>query len=398
MQTKSNETSKAPSASLRYESGPGWTLSDVAQAAILASGLILTPAALFSLSEEAGALAAIKNLAVGVMAAGGAYAVVRLSLTSLAKFHALNHRAAGFAAVTGIALAGGALALSSFTGLTYNSVEARTYAMGGQELAEFIDKANDTALIAARVTPSIEALGANIAATIDCEISESCLSGSPATGRGPMTRELDAFYGTAATLSEQLEVGEAERAQHLNALNDLSTDYFDVLADQSKPIASRRSELQAIFGEVKQTTSALLEATPMHLVVAFADELQKGATISGDPNGSRKLSAYLRDLGRGLEAQLDALPEAEHTAPTMPDRPGMVDVVKFVPAYLAFAVVVVIGDLLLPLLLYTMTYLVRLREVEIMYGKRPADEPPHPFAGIVAPEYLPARKGRGNEQ
>ncbi|MEO0486244.1 MAG: hypothetical protein AAF092_10065 [Pseudomonadota bacterium] len=373
---------------LRHEGGPDWTLADIAQFAILVSGLILTPAALFSLSEESGALAAVKNLTVGVMAAGGAFAVVRFSLTGLANLHALNHKLAGIAAIASIVIAGSALSLSPLTGLTFGSVEANVYADAGQELSRYIDTTNKAALAVERVSPAVAGLASNIDATISCEITESCLSLSAARGRGPMTRALESYRGTAETLREQLRVGAAEREDHLETLNELSSEYFEVLADKSTSISNRRASLQAIYGEVKQTSAALLEAMPIHLVAAFADELQAGAAIPGDANGSRVLSEYLRGLGKGLEEQLEALPQTELTAPTMPDKPGMMDVIRHIPDYLAFAVVVIIGDLLLPILLYTLTYLVRLREVEIMYGKRPVDAPPHPFAGLVDPKYL----------
>ncbi|MEM8572888.1 MAG: hypothetical protein AAGG56_18620 [Pseudomonadota bacterium] len=196
---------------------------------------------------------------------------MRFSLTGLANLHALNHTLAGIAALASIAIAGLALSLSSLTGLTFGSVEANVYADAGQELSIYIDATNEAALAVERVSPAVTGLASNIDATMSCEITESCLSLSPARGRGPMTRALESYRGTAETSSEQLRVVAAEREDHLETLNELSSEYFEVLADKSASMSRRCAPPQAIYGEVKQTSAALLEAMPIHLVAAFAD-------------------------------------------------------------------------------------------------------------------------------
>lgn len=378
--------------------GSARSISDYAQYAILGSSLILAPAAMFALGEESGPVATIKYLTVGLMAAGASFAVVRLSLTKLAASHALGDVLAGAAAILGISLAGSALTVSSVTGLTYASVEAKVYQAAGQELADFIGDANEVTLIAERIAPAVETLGAKIDATIECEIAESCLSLNPLRGRGPTTRALEGFSTSALSIAQELQAGERDRSQNLEELNDLSAHYFDVLGDKSRSLADRRAELQVVFGEVKQSVAALLETTPTHLFQGFVDELQAGATVAGNPTASRAVTSYLGELGIGLEKQLSDLPEVDLVAPHMPDRPGMLDVIRHVPDFLAFGIIVMIGDLLLPLMLYLMTFSVLRRQARNMFGEEVEDLPPHPFTGLVAPELLERPYRRGDVQ
>lgn len=396
MNKSSNNAIPEQAQTLRHETGVVPDLVNLAQFAILVSGLILVPLALMALGEETGPVATIKYLIIGIMAAGAAFAVVRFAITTLATLHAIGFRMAGLVAVVGITLAGAALAFSSLTALIHGSVEVKTYQTAGQELTGFVADGNRIALLVERIAPAVEAVSSDIDATVQCEISESCLSGKVATGRGPMTRALEVFSGKAFTIADALQAGELERAQHLEELNDLSADYFEVLGDEDLSISDRRAALQTIHAEVQQVVSALVEATPVHLVQGFVDELRQGAVLPGDPNGSRALSAYLRGHASSLSDQLDKLPEAELSVPQFPSRPGMPEVLRHAPDFLAFALIVVIGELILPLTLYIMTFMVRVREIEIIEGRKTPEEMPNPFAGLIHSDLLKPRKSDGD--
>lgn len=111
--------------------------------------------------------------------------------------------------------------------------------------------------------------------------------------------------------------------------------------------------------------------------------LRAGVSLPGNPTGSRVLSAYLRGHGGGLAEQLGGLPEAELVAPIFPDRPGMIEVLKYLPTYIAIAAIVIVGELILPLSLYLMTFMQRVRELEIL-DTVPADIPGQdPFKGLI---------------
>lgn len=385
MNTKSNRSggNNRTSQNLRHNAGPGMSLADFALMAIFVTSLVLVPMALFAMGEESGPAASFKYLLVGFAAAGAAYGVNRFAVDRLAPLHALGFNLAGAVAITGILLTGSGTALGSFTGIIVKSVEVKILQEAGQELTDFIGSANEAALIAARIGPAVEAVADDIALTAACEVQTSCLSRNGTGGRGSMSRALDTAAAQAFAIADALQMGELERDQLLENLNRLNTEYHEILSDSRRAVTVRRSALQSIHSEIRQVAAALKEAVPVALVEGYVSNLRAGVSLPGNPTGSRVLSAYLRGHGGGLAEQLGGLPEAELVAPIFPDRPGMIEVLKYLPTYIAIAAIVIVGELILPLSLYLMTFMQRVRELEIL-DTVPADIPGQdPFKGLI---------------
>jgi hypothetical protein len=359
------------------------SLTDLALLAIFITSLVLVPMALFAMGEESGPAASLKYLLVGFAAAGAAYGVNRFAVDRLAPLHALGFRMAGVIAVIGILLTGSGTALGSFTGIIFHSVEIRTYQVAAQEMTGFIGAVNDAALVAERIGPAVSGIADGIAQTESCEISASCLSQNGSGGRGPMSRALGAASAQAFSVAQALQAGEQERDRQLEDLNRLSAAFHEILADGGRAVSARRAALQALHAEVRQVASALTETMPMAVVQSFARSLREGASLPGDPAGSRVLIGYLRGHGDALAEQMDRLPDTAFVAPAFPDRPGMIEVLQFLPAYIAIAAIVIVGELILPLSLYLMTYMQRVREIEILERSPSIASRKDPFEGLI---------------
>lgn len=362
--SKGARESGATTQKLTHERGPGASLVEWALRIVLFTNLILIPMALFAMGEESGPAASLKYLLVGFAAAAAAYGVSKFAVERLAPLHAIGFHLAGAVAIAGILLTGSGTALGSFTGITFNSVEAKIYQEAGQDLTAFIASANDAVLVAGRIGPAVEGVGQDIERTAACEIQSSCLSNVGSGGRGPMSRALEALSGQAFAIAEALQEGALERDDLLEDLNRLNAEYFEELADSGGAMADRRASLQSIHAEIRQVAAALMETMPIALVQGYVTDLRAGASVAGNTNGSRVLSSYMREHGDALAAQLEDLPETESVAPVFPDRPGMIEVLKYLPVYLAIAAIVIVGELCLPITLYLMTWLRLSWEIE----------------------------------
>lgn len=342
---------------IRHERQPGMSLPHMALLVLGITNMILVPLALFAMSEVSGPLETLKLFVVGIGASGAAYAVNRFAVDRLAPLAAIGFRLAAVFAVVTILITGAGMFLGSLTGITYGSVEIKTYQANGQELTSLIDQANETALVTTRIAPSAQFLASDIDRTANCEALSSCLSKDGVGGRGPMALALESVAAKAFDIATALDVGGVDRAQLLIQLNRLSERYNEKLADSSLPIGKRRTQLQAIHGEIRQTVTVLGEALPISLVKGFAQELQTGVTIADDPGGTRLLNTYLRQHGDALTQRLDDLPDADLVAPSFPDRPGMLQVLFFLADFAAIAAIVFVGELCLPITLYVITWL-----------------------------------------
>jgi hypothetical protein len=348
----------------RHKPSPGMSLADMSLLAIFVTSLILVPMALMAMAEETGPAANLKYLLVGFAAAGAAYGVNKFAVDTLAGLLADGFTMAGVVAVSSILLTGSGTSLGSFTGIVFGSVETKVYQEAGCDVADFIAAANEAGLAAERIAPAVEAVAETISATRDCEVASACLSGTGG-GRGPMSRALETSANQAMVLVAALQEGALERGRQLGELNRQSGAYFEMLGDETRSMTDRRAELQGIHGQIRQAASALREAMPIALVQSYAQELQEGAVIAENPTGSRALSDFLRGHGGALAEQLRGLPQTELRAPDFPDRPGMADVMRYIPAFLAIAAIVLVGELILPLSLFLMTYMQIVREKEI---------------------------------
>lgn len=370
---------------LTHESGPGMSLAHLALFATLIGNMFLIPMALFAMTQASGPLENLKLLIVGLGASAAAYAVNRFAVDRLAPLAAIGFKLAGAFAITIILITGSATFLGSLTGIIYGSVEVKTYQENGQELTQYIGSVNEAALVATRVAPAVQAIAGDIERTASCEVSSSCLSRRGNGGRGSMSIALEAAAAKAFAIVEALEAGALDRSQLLDELNRLNERYNAELADTDQPMSQRRAAMQSIHAEISQMASALSEALPISLIKGFAQELRAGASVRGNPSGSRILSAYLRDHGSALADQLDGLPDAELIAPNFPERPGMLDVLGYLADFAAIAAIVFVGELCLPITLYVMTWLMLVWEIEKRSKPRKAEPEDDGFSGLIDP-------------
>lgn len=198
-----------------------------------------------------------------------------------------------------------------------------------------------------------------------------------------MSRALETKAAQAYGIAQTLQAGLQERDRLLDGLNRLNVEYNEVLADTDRSMSDRRVDLQVLHAHIRQGVAALKEAMPVAVLRGYVSDLQAGASIPGNVSGSRVLSAYLRGHGDALAEQLGDLPDAELVAPTFPNRPGMVDVLKYLPIYLAIAAIVIVGELVLPITIYLMTYLRIDREIELLEGARDPAPVADPLGGLI---------------
>jgi hypothetical protein len=141
------------------------------------------------------------------------------------------------------------------------------------------------------------------------------------------------------------------RKQYLNELNDLNTDYQKTLSQTDLNNIERRASLQPIHAEIEQVATALGEALPDYLLKSYAQELQGGVVIRAQRSGCQNVNAVLKQHGNALAEILNTLEANGIVPPVFPMRPDMLASLVFMNYYAAFAAVIIVAELVLPLTL-----------------------------------------------
>jgi hypothetical protein len=339
-----------------------------------------------ALINETGALAVFKVLLITGSACVATYTMNVIAVRQLAPLWAINYRIAGIAAITGILITGSAMFIGSLFGITNPQVTVRIFDDHGTVLGQYVAKTNDLGLQVAHIAPGARLVADDITRTSICESSISCLSKQGRGGRGGMAIALEENAARAHAIADAFDNGTVERRHILEGLNWLNAEYQDVLADQDLSRGERRAALQGIHGKIAQSANALTAALPVALLRSFAQELQGGATISGNPVGSQRLSAYLRDHGDTLAGLASELPENNLTPPGFPRSPGMWDSLRYLADFAAIGIVIFIAELVVPMTILIMTYLTLVWDIEKRTTRKDDDDDtPDKFGGLHDP-------------
>ena len=342
--------------------------------------------AVFALTNETGALATFKVLLITGSACIAAYGVNVIAVRQLAPLWAINFHVAGIAAITGILLAGSALFIASLFGLTNAQVSHRVFEDHGSALGQYVAQSNDLTLQLAHITPGTQLIAQDISRTSLCEARASCLSKQGNGGRGDVTFALEEMAARAHAIADAFDRGTVNGSRILDDLNRLNARYQEVLGDQNLSWGERRAALIGIHDKIAQSASALGAALPVALLRAFASDLQRPVGISGNPTGSQRLSAYLREHSDTLRALLAELPENNLTPPGFPRAVGMLDSLRYLADFAAIGVVIFIAELVVPMTIFVMTYLTLVWELEKRRSREAdKDETADKFGDLLDP-------------
>lgn len=395
-QTNINNGSNEPK--LRHAPAKGATFEQKILAGLGLLSAFMLGISLHTLNTETGPLANLKMLLITAAASLAAYGINRVSIEKLAPRAAIGFRLAIIVAVLGIGGSGVGMFIGSFSGIALPEVEFRVLDENSQAQVEFIGAANDSSLYAQRMLPVVRGTAGNLVRTAACEAADSCLSRQGNGGRGTIAIALEGHALRAQAIADAMNGGSADRDEILRTLNDLSGRYQAVLADADQSNSQKRVELQSLHGQIQQSASALREALPLTLLATFADELRAGATVPGNPQGSQRLTFFLRDQGEALQLALRDIPVSDLTPPPFPQRPGMLDTLRYIPDFAAIAAVIAIAELFLPMALFVTAYLTLVWEIEKRTPpKDDGDDDGQGFDGLIELPPMPSA-GKGQRR
>lgn len=359
------------------------------------------------LSPQSGPLENFKILLITCSAGLVAYAVNFFAITKGAAQAAIGYALAAFISVAAMLAVGSGMFIGALTGLTHESVHQRILEEAGAQFSTHIGGTHQIALEAARAAPALKIVADDLEGYAQCEKQSSCLSSVGHGGYGPVAAELHKLAKRSAAIATAFENGEMQRKSLLPDLNRLNSRYQKKLSDTNLNLDQRRAALQAIHTEMTQVSMALSEALPVDLLESYTEELTKGVAISGQPQASSRINQILREHAKSLSDVLDALDDEGLAPPAFPPRPGMMDSLSFLGDFAAFAAVIFVAELVLPITLWVLTYLKLAWEIE-RRSPPPSDNDQQnhdPFDGlvhlppIVTERYQPhSLNGRGDKK
>ncbi len=334
------------------------------------------------INPETGPLANFKVLLVTLSAGLVAYGVNRFAIDRGAPLAAIGFQWAMVASLIGMLSVGIGMFIGTYTGVVYNAVVARQLEDNGAALMRFVSTTHKASVDSTRAGPVLRLVSEDLAQLAYCEKNSSCLSGASRGGFGPVAAALKTQADRANAIATAFERGDAERRQWLKDLNRHSRRYQETLSNQTLSILERRVDLQAIHTEVQQVALVMSESLPIGMLNTFTDELQAGVTVSGQFDATRKLNDVLGQHGDMLADELEALNKSELAAPEFPRAAGMLDSLRYVGEFAAFAAVIFVAELILPITLWLLTYLRARWEIE---KRSPPADPPKPdvFNGLI---------------
>ncbi len=308
------------------------------------------------LSPETGPLANFKILLVTCSAGLVTYGVNRLGIERGAPAAAIGYHWTGIISVIAILLAGSGMFIGAHSGLIYKSVEERVLIDNGAALNAYIRQIDQSTLIIKRADPALRLVADDLASYTLCEQRRSCLSQNGQGGFGPVALETKKRSTRADGIANAFEKGDVEYKRLLKDINRLNRRYQEKLTETDKSLAERRATLQGIHNEITQATMALSEAVPVSLFRTYTQELLAGVNIPRQRIGTDNLNAILRQHGETLSNILDEIEENTAVAPAFPTPPGMLDTLYYITDFFAFAAVIFIAELILPITLWALSY------------------------------------------
>lgn len=346
------------------------------------------------LGNETGPLANFKILLVTGSAGIVAYAVNRFAIERGAPLLAIGFRLGGVSSIAAMLIVGLGMFIGAFTGLVHNQVDERILQGNGTVLASYSGTVNKAALEAGRAGPALRLTADDLTRLASCENKSSCLSKKGNGGHGLVAGILEKLAARAHAIASAFESGKVDRSRLLADINKLNARYQDTLGDTDMDIRKRRATLQTIHAEIEQTSSTLSEALPISLVMGFSRELLNGTVVPGQPATTQRLNAILRQHGSTLADVLGTLSDNEISPPSFPARPGMLEPLKFLGEFAAYAAVIFVAELCLPITLFTLTYLKLVWDIERYTPPRPPADKSDGFGGLI--DLPPAPPPNGN--
>lgn len=335
-------------------------------------GGVMLAIALIIVSPETGPSAVFKALLIASIAGLVAYSVNFYGITQGAPQAAIGFKFTGFITLLGIWIAGAAMAIGSFTGVVYPSVQQIVLEESGAAIGEYIGDVNQAVVEAGRAGPAVQRIAEDYRRYAECERKFSCLSRVGNGGFGPVAAQMHKGLLRAEGVATAFENGDAERRSLASELARLYKRYQKKLADTSINISERRAILRSIHLEIEQVGAALAETVPISLLISFEEELRRGVSIPGQINANREINSINRQHADSLEQILASLDQETIKTPVFPIRPGMMSSLKYIADFAAFAAVILLAELVLPTVLWVVTYTKLVWEIE----RRTENDPP----------------------
>lgn len=347
------------------------------------------------LNPETGPLANFKVLLVTCSAGLVAYSVNVYAISRGTALTAIGYKLSGIASVVGMLLVGAGMFIGAYSGLVYKAVEERILQANGSALVLFVSETNALVSQSSRAIPALHLIADDLNRYASCERKSSCLSRVGAGGYGPVAAETRKVAHRASSVARAFDTGEGERHQQLSTLNRLAKRYQEILAETEKTIKQRRPALLAVHAEIDQAALALSETLPLSLLTSFAGELQGGSAIPGQPGGNQRLNAILHQHGETLSDILSRVEDDGINPPTFPSPPSMIDSLKFISEFAAFAAVIFIAELGLPITIWVFTYLRLCWEIERRTERQTPNDSNDEFGGLIDLPPLPSYENKG---
>ncbi len=360
---------------LRRDKKPGRPIEETLIAVLGVFSALMLGISLSILSPESGPMATIKVLLVTASAGLVAFAVNHFAITKGAKQAAIGFGLAGVISVAGILLAGSGMYIGAYSGLVHDGVHERTLEDNGAALSKYMAQANRVTLEAGRAAPALKLIADELEGYAVCEAKSSCLSQVGRGGYGPVASVMHKLASRSGSIASAFEEGDGQRKNLLPELNRFHTRYQLVLAKEELGLDKKRAQLQTVHINISQTGAALMEALPVGLLAGYVDELDKGVYIAGNRGATARINAILREHAKTLRDILVTLEGEAIEAPSFPKRPGMTDSLRYLLDFAAFAAVIFVAELVLPITFWVLAYLRHVWDIERQLPPAEHDQP-----------------------
>ena len=321
----------------------------------------LAAAGLMGLAAPAllGAEGLVDHLKCGLLTVAAAAVVFGVNRTALdrgAPYAAMGSRLAMGASLSAMLVVGAGTATATFGGLTIEKTgQARMEAFGAEQAA-YAEAQGRVALEAAQAEAALQSIIQEIEETARCEKVSSCVSRSSQTGEGPVHFALHGAWQRAGAVATQLREG-LMAADHLtDQLEALNVDYARVVADETLDPKTRRGEAQRLATRISQAAAGIGQAAPVALLRGYAEELERGVAVPGNPEAAARIGRMMQGHADGLKAVLGEIRPVEATLPAFPSQTGVADTLSEIGRFLPLAILLLATEIALPLLLWTLAF------------------------------------------
>jgi len=300
------------------------------------------------------------NLKITLLTLGAgivSYGVLHVAVKFLAPLAAKKFRMAAIASVVGIGIVGGGFALATTSGSILPDVAALELQDHGTDVAVAIGQVDRLATEASRGNSTLGVISADLLQWSRCEEHSSCLSLAPVAGRGSIAIVLEELAERAASIQEQVSLGEETREDALDEINEHFAAYQETLGDPDKSVWQKRNELKLTDNLIHQASTKLSESVPLHLIRQYAEELDDGITLSGRADVAQRINKILGSHAKNLDAILKTINADAIIRPAFPARPGVDDALTHALSFLPIFLLIAAIDLVLPISVWIMAYL-----------------------------------------